>query len=114
MCFYICAHLPSIDFFFCFFFFKQKTAYEIMPSLVGSEMCIRDRYLTIADGLFVDTNMVTESQFYGHIVSVVNVLPGSILCKTLCGVGYYLGINISGSIVTVSYTHLTLPTIYSV
>ena len=26
-----------------FFFFKQKTAYEIMPSLVGSEMCIRDR-----------------------------------------------------------------------
>src|SRR5428012_15700 len=29
---------------FCFFFFfKQKTAYEIMPSLVGSEMCIRDR-----------------------------------------------------------------------
>src|SRR5450756_2173610 len=27
----------------CFFFFKQKTAYDIMPSLVGSEMCIRDR-----------------------------------------------------------------------
>jgi len=24
-------------------YFKQKTAYEIMPSLVGSEMCIRDR-----------------------------------------------------------------------
>src|SRR5450756_2749313 len=31
--------------FFFFFFFKQKTAYEIMPSLVGSEMCIRDRYV---------------------------------------------------------------------
>src|SRR5659263_72643 len=28
---------------FVIFFFKQKTAYEIMPSLVGSEMCIRDR-----------------------------------------------------------------------
>ena len=27
----------------CFFFFKQKTAYEIRLSLVGSEMCIRDR-----------------------------------------------------------------------
>ena len=25
---------------------KQKTAYEIMPSLVGSEMCIRDRTST--------------------------------------------------------------------
>src|SRR5450756_1425261 len=30
-----------------FFFFKQKTAYEIMPSLVGSEMCIRDSYFSL-------------------------------------------------------------------
>ena len=27
------------------FFFKQKTAYEIRLSLVGSEMCIRDRQM---------------------------------------------------------------------
>ena len=27
------------------FFFKQKTAYEILSGLVGSEMCIRDRCL---------------------------------------------------------------------
>ena len=26
-----------------FFFFKQKTAYEMLRSLLGSEMCIRDR-----------------------------------------------------------------------
>ena len=25
------------------FFFKRKTAYEMLRSLVGSEMCIRDR-----------------------------------------------------------------------
>ncbi len=25
-----------------FFFFKQKTAYEMLRSLVGSEMCIRE------------------------------------------------------------------------
>ena len=30
-------------FFLSFFFFKQKTAYEIGVRLVGSEMCIRDR-----------------------------------------------------------------------
>ena len=30
-------------FFVGFFFFKQKTAYEIGVRLVGSEMCIRDR-----------------------------------------------------------------------
>eukprot|EP00658_Telonema_sp_P-2_P074463 TRINITY_DN6369_c0_g1_i5.p1 TRINITY_DN6369_c0_g1~~TRINITY_DN6369_c0_g1_i5.p1 ORF type:complete len:100 (+),score=14.66 TRINITY_DN6369_c0_g1_i5:44-343(+) len=29
---------------FFFFFFKQKTAYEMLRSLVGSEMCIRDRF----------------------------------------------------------------------
>ena len=29
-------------FFFYFFFFKQKTAYYLRLSLVGSEMCIRD------------------------------------------------------------------------
>ena len=28
------------------FFFKQKTAYEILSGLVGSEMCIRDRLYT--------------------------------------------------------------------
>ena len=27
-----------------YFFFKQKTAYEITTRLVGSEMCIRDSY----------------------------------------------------------------------
>ena len=26
------------------FFCKQKTAYEMLRSLVGSEMCIRDRF----------------------------------------------------------------------
>ena len=38
---------------FLVFFFKQKTAYEIMPSLVGSEMCIRDSTYPIMAGLFV-------------------------------------------------------------
>eukprot|EP00658_Telonema_sp_P-2_P015360 TRINITY_DN15904_c0_g1_i6.p1 TRINITY_DN15904_c0_g1~~TRINITY_DN15904_c0_g1_i6.p1 ORF type:complete len:189 (-),score=63.12 TRINITY_DN15904_c0_g1_i6:60-626(-) len=35
--------VPSVIFVF-FFFFKQKTAYEMLRSLVGSEMCIRDRF----------------------------------------------------------------------
>ena len=33
---------------FFFFFFKQKTAYEISACLVGSEMCIRDSNLELA------------------------------------------------------------------
>eukprot|EP00658_Telonema_sp_P-2_P036139 TRINITY_DN26195_c0_g1_i2.p1 TRINITY_DN26195_c0_g1~~TRINITY_DN26195_c0_g1_i2.p1 ORF type:complete len:233 (-),score=37.49 TRINITY_DN26195_c0_g1_i2:125-823(-) len=35
--------VSSIRVWFFFFFFKQKTAYEMLRSLVGSEMCIRDR-----------------------------------------------------------------------
>ena len=35
----------SLVYFNSFFFFKQKTAYEIGVRLVGSEMCIRDRSL---------------------------------------------------------------------
>ena len=34
-----------------FFFFKQKTAYEMLRSLVGSEMCIRDRNKAVATRL---------------------------------------------------------------
>ena len=38
------SDLPSKSNFYTdvFFFFKQKTAYEISACLVGSEMCIRD------------------------------------------------------------------------
>lgn len=59
-----------------------------------------DAYLTIADGLFVESGMITEHQYYSQIVPVVNVLPGSILCKTLAGVGYYIGFNTTGSALT--------------
>ena len=46
----VCANVVVITavfamFVLClFFFFKQKTAYEMLRSLVGSEMCIRDRH----------------------------------------------------------------------
>ena len=43
-----------------FFFFKQKTAYEMLRSLVGSEMCIRDR--CVLDGLApTDASDLSES-----------------------------------------------------
>ena len=57
-----------------------------------------DAYLTIADGFFVETGMINDAQ-YNNLVIAVNVLPGSILCKTLTGVGYYLGQAEGGVIV---------------
>ena len=55
-----------------------------------------DAYLSIADGLFVP-EYISESDFYNHLVVIVNVLPGSILCKTLAGIGYLCGEAVVGT-----------------
>ena len=74
-----------------FFFFKQKTAYEVLRSLVGSEMCIRDS----VEGQDVDFGR-EERPGRGGGPEVLHVT-----CSRL-------------DLGPVSYTHLTLPTIYSV
>ena len=81
----------SCCFFVIFFFFKQKTAYEMLRSLVGSEMCIRDRVNSIKkDKKFIANHLKLYPESLSSIV-------GSLLYN-----------------LAVSYTHLTLPTIYSV
>ena len=57
-----------------------------------------DAYLAVADGLFVESAIVSSEAFYGDIVAVANILPGSILCKALTAIGYYYGISLTGSI----------------
>ena len=60
--------------FFFFFFFKQKTAYEISACLVGSEMCIRDRYNNVnPDGAVVKT----DGLLYNVLVHDNTVKEGS-------------------------------------
>ena len=56
-----------------------------------------DAYLTVADGLFVNEGLLDSGAFYGRIVPIVNLLPGSILCKTLAAVGYFIGMEETGS-----------------
>lgn len=82
-------------------------AYALLPETVGyaakgflsSLMSFGggDAYLTVADGLFVQTGLIEEGDFYNYLVPIVNILPGSILCKTLAGVGYFLGYERTGS-----------------
>ncbi len=59
-------------------------------------------YLTVADSLFTGdvatAGKMATDQFYSEVVTVVNVVPGSILSKTLACVGYFLGYNETGSI----------------
>ena len=57
------------------FFFKQKTAYEMLRSLVGSEMCIRDRYIGDTKAYTVEKTDVVKgggivAQVEGHRVAV--------------------------------------------
>lgn len=56
-----------------------------------------DAYLAVADGLFVETAMVSTVVFYNDVVAVANILPGSILCKILTAVGYCYGVEATGS-----------------
>lgn len=73
------------------FVFAFRSIVSVLMSFGGG-----DAYLVIADGLFVD-DMVSEDTFYNNIISVVNILPGSILGKTLSCVGYYFGLDFFGN-----------------
>lgn len=80
-------------------FYPEIVTYVVKGSLsIVMSFGGGDAYLTIADGSFVESGMITQEQFYGQIVAVVNILPGSILCKTLSGIGYYIGFNVGDSI----------------
>ncbi len=74
--------------------FTGKGIISVLMSFGGG-----DAYLAVADGLFIDSGMISYSDFYSNIASVANALPGSILCKILAGVGYYVGYN-EGGIIT--------------
>src|SRR5674536_360877 len=86
-----CTHY---SFFFClFFFFKQKTAYEMLRSLVGSEMCIRDRLC----GLLFYQDCLLTLMFFQHDLLTTNFLTsfystalriGLFACKTISRRGF--------------------------
>lgn len=73
-------------------FFMLKGLFSSFISFGGG-----DAYLIVADGLFVNDGMLTDEMFYGKLVPIVNVLPGSILCKTLTGIGYLFGYQVNQS-----------------
>src|SRR5678816_4719064 len=73
---------------FFFFFFKQKTAYEMLRSLVGSEMCIRD------SGKSAGIDEITGEMIKNGGEKVIDWI------WNLCNKAFMEGI------VPVSYTHL--------
>ena len=81
--FFLFSFFFYLFFFFCclcfFFFFKQKTAYEISACLVGSEMCIRDRYcfdsLSITSTFF--SAMLSASSYISTFTSRISATSPS-------------------------------------
>ena len=74
------------------FFCKQKTAYEVLRSLVGSEMCIRDRFMndridaakTVEPsrcGWGMMLSLAVLGPIYSVVYTVVAINPEGILAK---------------------------------
>eukprot|EP00831_Metopus_contortus_P010398 TRINITY_DN14050_c0_g1_i5.p2 TRINITY_DN14050_c0_g1~~TRINITY_DN14050_c0_g1_i5.p2 ORF type:complete len:119 (-),score=24.17 TRINITY_DN14050_c0_g1_i5:192-548(-) len=64
-----------------FFFFKQKTAYEMQRGLVGSEMCIRDRYEIVHLDLLL--NRGTLPHMWSHQKEAYHILHVAIQASLL-------------------------------
>ena len=63
-----------------FFFFKQKTAYEMLRSLVGSEMCIRDSWVADRFGVRYTLGGMTAVLHRLHFVfKKTKLIPGCLL-----------------------------------
>ena len=91
-----------------FFFFKQKTAYEISACLVGSEMCIRDRCGDVQRSMKLRVKPGVELLFEPTLPSCVIVSDPNRLHQVVANfVNNAIKFTTTGS---VSYTHLTLPT----
>ena len=72
-----------------FFFFKQKTAYEILSGLVGSEMCIRDSKTIERPDIREDTSTTdNDTPKFFHYVKKDHILDSAVNGKyvvALCG-----------------------------
>src|SRR5450756_165274 len=83
--------------FLLFFFFKQKTAYEIMPSLVGSEMCIRDSLYQVGSDAMLADMIVPEKRTNAYaIIRMIN------------NAGIAIGPAVGGFVASRSYSYAFL------
>ncbi len=82
-------------------FIIPRSFYFIADGLLSALMSFGggDAYLSVAQGLFVDTGMIASEDFYGSVVTIANILPGSILCKVLSGIGYVWGLQKTGTVI---------------
>lgn len=71
--------------------FAGDIAISTVTSFGGGEA-----YVSVADGIFVQSGIVNAGDFYNKVVAIANALPGPILVKIAAGVGFILGGSLSG------------------
>lgn len=55
-----------------------------------------EAYVTVAEGFFVQNGYIKPQVFYNQAVAIANALPGPILVKLACAVGYFFGSEAGG------------------
>lgn len=98
--FFVVVSLPAI------FSLGTKALHYMIQGLESTVVSFGggEAYLTVAEGMFISEDTMTAKQLYGQLLPVVNALPGSILCKMLSGIGYYIGLNTTGSMAVGYFT----------
>lgn len=56
-----------------------------------------EAYVSVADGIFVQSGYIQPDIFYARLVPIANALPGPILVKIAAGIGYVFGLEATGS-----------------
>lgn len=87
-CFVIVLSIPALILCPEALLFAGRAGLSVLMSFGGG-----DAYLVFGQGMFVDTGMITDDQYYAHVVMVSNAMPGSIIAKVLTGVGFFIGMN---------------------
>lgn len=73
------------------FFIKVVTS--TITSFGGGEA-----YVSVADGIFVQSGFINPDEFYTRLVPVANSLPGPILIKIAGGIGFIFGKQAGGTL----------------
>eukprot|EP00831_Metopus_contortus_P013222 TRINITY_DN1534_c0_g1_i1.p1 TRINITY_DN1534_c0_g1~~TRINITY_DN1534_c0_g1_i1.p1 ORF type:complete len:228 (-),score=61.41 TRINITY_DN1534_c0_g1_i1:22-705(-) len=97
---------------FFFFFFKQKTAYEMQRGLVGSEMCIRDRYQRRVHGNFQmweSFNLYAQKREIIRIVSDKTGVPAGIVFLVILVIALILLLKGIGLLIMVMFLSFIFP-----
>ena len=74
-----------------FFAFTLNSILSVVTTFGGGTA-----YISVAEGVFIDSGLVSSDLFWSQIVPISNALPGPLLVKMLASIWYYQVFNVGG------------------